>query len=329
MKTNRIASFVDTTEGRLVRLPDAPRTKSPVPWLTSIHAAEGRGPYGDSRYRGNCSGLLIRDLLLYYRPQRVFDPMSGGGTCRDVCRELDITCISSDLHRGFDVTAPECFLELGEFDVIWLHPPYWNMIHYGDSPQCLSNAPSLKAFCDSLRLAFRHCGSVLARHGHLCVLMGDGKFEGRYMGLPFRTFAVAEEEGFHLAAPEIVRFSHGATSAGRSYSFSFIPRLHDICMVFRHDSAPTNLGLKTFEQKKLEATLSHKSFLVTKDNACKRDTPEALRVRSSIKCKQHSARVNTELEGVSRSFANIPFPKNTSVLHAVYELTRNAQTSLN
>src|SRR4051812_14448346 len=64
-----------------VELPKAPGTESPVPQLTSVHATPGRGPYGDPRYRGNCSGLLIRDLLRFYRPKRVLDPMEGGGTC--------------------------------------------------------------------------------------------------------------------------------------------------------------------------------------------------------------------------------------------------------
>lgn len=233
MKINRHAEPLHS-EGAYVRLPRAPRTASPAPWLTSIHAAEGRGPYGDPGYRGNCSGLLIRDLLLYFRPKRVFDPMSGGGTCRDVCKELDITCVSSDLHRGFDATDADCFLDLGEFDLVWLHPPYWNMVKYGDSPQCLSNAPTLGAFVDSLRLVFRNMANVLAPNGRLCVLMGDGKHEGDYLGLPFRTFAAAEAEGLKQAAPEIVRFGHGATSSTRSYSFSFIPRLHDVCLVFKH-----------------------------------------------------------------------------------------------
>jgi len=50
----------------MLDIPDSPRTGSPVPWLTTIHATNGRGRYGDARYRGNCSGLLIRDLLCYY-----------------------------------------------------------------------------------------------------------------------------------------------------------------------------------------------------------------------------------------------------------------------
>src|SRR5450755_2429785 len=81
---------IDVANPRLVPLPEAPQTKSPVPWLTSLHAKEGRGEFGDSSYRGNCSGLLIEDLLSYYQPRSVLDPMAGGGTCPDVCKKLGI-----------------------------------------------------------------------------------------------------------------------------------------------------------------------------------------------------------------------------------------------
>jgi hypothetical protein len=98
-----------------VPLPQAPHTASPTPWLTSLHGSPGRGPYGDASYRGNCSGVLIRDLLCYFPPSSVFDPMTGGGTCSDVCRELGIPCQSFDLRSGFDVTDPAAFDGLGLF----------------------------------------------------------------------------------------------------------------------------------------------------------------------------------------------------------------------
>jgi hypothetical protein len=201
--------------------------------LSSIHAADGRGPYGNPSFRGNCSGLLIRDLLRYYRPTRVLDPMAGSGTCRDVCRELQIECQSLDLHSGFDAQDADCYRDLGRFDFIWLHPPYWKMIRYGDDPRCLSNAPTLSDFQRRLRSVIRNCRSVLAERGHLAILIGDGKDAGEYMGLPFRTFWLAVRAGLWLAAPEIVRFQHGATSSSKQYTTSFIPRLHDLCLVLK------------------------------------------------------------------------------------------------
>ena len=41
----------------------------------------------------------------------------------------------------------------------------------------------------------------------------------------------AVAEGYWLAAPEIIRFGHGATSSSKVYRTSFIPSLHDVCLV--------------------------------------------------------------------------------------------------
>lgn len=236
--TQRTALDADTRRHqpatRFVPLPDAPKSTSPVPWLTSIHGTPGRGDYGDANYRGNCSGLLIRDLCLYYKPRRVLDPMTGSGTCRDVCNELGIACTSLDLRAGIDASSANAFQELGKFDFVWLHPPYWKMVHWSNDPRCLANAPTLGDFLQRLRSVIRNCASVLEPGGVLAVLMGDYRDRGNYLALPFRTMNIAAAEGLELAAPEIIRFSHGTTSARQSeYAFSFIPRLHDVCLVLR------------------------------------------------------------------------------------------------
>src|SRR5579862_3943207 len=79
------------------RLPLAPVTGSPVPHLTSLYHFHRAGEYGDRSYPGNCGGNLIRDLLLFFKPGLVLDPMSGSGTCSDVCEELRIPCMAWDI----------------------------------------------------------------------------------------------------------------------------------------------------------------------------------------------------------------------------------------
>lgn len=223
----------DVVVPKVCLLPDAPKTASPVPWLTSIHAREGRGNYGDSRYRGNCSGLLIEDLLKFYRPKSVLDPMTGSGTCRDVCRALEIDCFSYDIQTGFDAAAAENYADVPKVDFAWLHPPYWRQLRYGGDSRCLAEADSLEDFLALLGLVFANCVSRLNPKGTLAVLIGDYKSSAGYLGLPFRTLQVAEAAGLWLAAPEIVRFGHGASSSAKTYRTSFIPRMHDICLVLK------------------------------------------------------------------------------------------------
>ncbi len=100
-------------------LPRAPITGSPVPHLTSLYHFNRAGEYGDRSWPGNCGGNLIHDLMRYFRPEMVFDPMSGSGTCRDVCEELGIACMAWDIHQGFDACNPKDFPAAGSFDFIW------------------------------------------------------------------------------------------------------------------------------------------------------------------------------------------------------------------
>lgn len=218
---------------RYVRLPLAPRNASPVPWLTSIHSTATRGPYGDSKYRGNCSGYLIKDLLQYFAPRSVLDPMSGSGTCSDVCKELGIPCISFDLKAGQDATVGGSYRDIGTFDFIWMHPPYWRMIKYNDSPRCLSNATSPDDFEHRMQTVLQHSSSTLSEHGKIAVLMGDySDREHGFVSCSYLTKRAAEKAGLRQCCTDIVRFQHGNTSSFKRYQSSFIPGLHDVCMVF-------------------------------------------------------------------------------------------------
>lgn len=228
---------------KLIPLPRAPRTTSPVPWLTSIHSSWRRGPYGDSRYRGNCGGYLIKDLLRYFQPENVLDPMTGSGTCRDVCDELGIPCTSFDLRSGRDALDSLSYQGIGTFDFAWMHPPYWRQIKYSDDPRCLSNAPTLDAFIQSLRLVIANCCDVLRPEGRLAILIGNYEDRGRFIPLTYLTMCAALAEHMWPACTDIVRLQHANSSSLKSYSRSFVPGLHDVCMVFeKADDVPVRFG---------------------------------------------------------------------------------------
>lgn len=222
------------------QLPRAPINASPVPSLTSLYHSTEAGDYGDRRYPGNCGGNLIRDLLNYFQPENVFDPMSGSGTCRDVCRELKIECVSGDIHHGFDLCDPNEFygesarFDRRSFDFVWIHPPYFRMKLYANNPRDLSRAPTFEAFLERYGQAIAHCAYVLKPGGTLAVLMGDYQDrEYGYLPLTYHTKRLAFESGLTQAGTDIIRFSHGASSSRRVYRSSFIPGLHDVLSLFR------------------------------------------------------------------------------------------------
>ncbi|WP_425400412.1 hypothetical protein [Aeoliella sp.] len=226
---------------QLIELPMAPMNSSPVPHLTSIHSMVPRGPYGSSCYRGNCGGYFILDLLQYYRPGRVLDVMAGSGTCADVCNELGLPCDTMDIRHGLDAVNPMSYVDLCPVDFVWMHPPYWRMIRYNKDARCLSNADSLESFLARMQQVLRNCRNVLAPGGKIAVLIGGYCDGGRYQPLPQLLVSKALEFGLWPACTEIIRLQHGNTSSRRRYRSSFIPGLHDTCLIFERDAKLHNL----------------------------------------------------------------------------------------
>lgn len=227
---NRPAPRAAAFEVQYARLPRAPRTASPVPTLTSLYHDPDPGPYGDRAYPGNCSGNLIRDLIRFLGATTVYDPMTGSGTCRDVCRELGVACHSADLREGTDACAAAYE---AAFDLCWLHPPYWRQKVYSSDPRDLSRAPTLEAFLARYRELLASAARALVPGGKLAVLMGDyADREAGFVPLTYHTKRLAFDLGLRQHGTEIVRFSHGASSGYKTYRSSFIPGLHDTLVVF-------------------------------------------------------------------------------------------------
>jgi hypothetical protein len=214
------------------RLPLAPVNASPVPHLTSLYHFDRAGEYGDRAYPGNCGGNLIKDLIRYFRAASVFDPMTGSGTCRDVCKELGVYCWSSDLHANLDACDATKFPR-DCFEFCWIHPPYWRQKLYTGDPRDLSRTPTLEAFLARYQLLIQSCAGALVSGGKLAILMGDySDHEAGFVPLTHHTKRLAFDTGLRQHCTDIIRFSHGASSSRKVYRSSFIPGLHDVCMVF-------------------------------------------------------------------------------------------------
>lgn len=83
--------------------------------------------------------------------------------------------------------------------------------------RCLSRTPTLEAFLDRYRLLIANCAGALKPGGRLAILMGDYvDRDAGFVSLTHHTKVLAFELGLRQCATDIIRFSHGASSAAKS-----------------------------------------------------------------------------------------------------------------
>lgn len=191
--------------------------------------------WGDARFRGNCDGTLFKDLVHWYRPTSIADPMVGSGTTADVIDGLrqrglyggEYWC--NDLSRGFNILTDPMG---GTFDFIWIHPPYWNIIRYSEDAADLSTIDEYDDFRRALALALVRCSEHLRTNGRLAVLIGDVRRRGQYYPLGREVMRLDGRIGTLRSV--IIKAQHNCSSDSKRYGrFEDVPIKHEYCLVFR------------------------------------------------------------------------------------------------
>lgn len=198
--------------------------------LTSVVSYADRGPWGDNRYPGNCSGYLLIDLIATFQPRSVLDPMEGSGTSREVCADMQVPYTGYDLQSGTDSLRDP--IE-GRFDLVFWHPPYHDMKRYSNDERDMSAAPDVPRFLSLLRHGYERFFGMLAPGGRLAILMGDMRRRGRYEPL---TMDVARLDRAHLEGI-IIKIQHNVSSNTIRYTGPFVPILHETLTIYRRQPA--------------------------------------------------------------------------------------------
>ena len=204
--------------------------------LCSVVSYPDRGPWGDNRYRGNCSGHLIKDIVLRFNCHSIFDPSEGGKTTKDVVQGInqylqkEIKYEGRDLKDGFDLLSSE--MPADQFDLVWYHPPYWDIIRYSNDERDLSNCKTLEDFELKLNLSCERLFNSVKSGGILAVLIGDKRRQGKYYVLMRKLLCNAK---LGQLKAMIIKVQHNCSSDRRFYAANpfLIPIKHEYCLIFQ------------------------------------------------------------------------------------------------
>lgn len=203
--------------------------------MNSIMSYKNRGKWGNSQYRGNCSGHVIKDLLQFYfpnhPPKQFIEVFSGGGTGKDVAKDLGIkNSIHLDLNNGWNALIDE--LPKGS-DFTFSHPPYWDIIRYETQRKSfheddLSNQMSYERFIFQLDKVNEKIYHNLFNGGRHAILIGDVRKKGKYYSI------IKDMTWFGDLESHIIKLQHNTMSENKQYAHSqFIPIAHEHLLIFQ------------------------------------------------------------------------------------------------
>lgn len=198
-----------------------------------------RGPWGDARYRGNCSGYVYQRLFEWLRPRVFTDPMVGSGTSVEVARGMGIEAHGLDLHSGFNILKQSIRKTVGAYsDLVLSHPPYHNLIVYsgevwGDEPHPddLSRCATEEEFLEKLRVALINQRCATRVGGFYGLIIGDVRSAERYVS--YQAEIINRMPKAELRAI-LIKAQHHTRSSGASYQHLRLPRiLHEYVVLWQ------------------------------------------------------------------------------------------------
>lgn len=211
----------------------------------SIMSFKDRGPWGDSSWRGNCSGHVYRELFERLKPNVFVDPMVGSGTSVQVAQEMNIESYGLDLHNGFNCLRDSILQRVGKHaDLVVSHPPYGPMIKYSghvwgsvELPDDLSYCKDDDDFHQKMQLVLMNQREATRVNGYYGAIVGDLRCNGRYVS--YQAEMISRLPANELAAV-LIKAQHNTQSASKSYGRMTLPFItHEYIVLWQRKS--TNL----------------------------------------------------------------------------------------
>lgn len=224
-------------------------------------------------YWGNFVPQIPNQVLRRFtrRGDRAVDLFSGMGTTLIECRKLGRQGVGVELNpevaersrqriaraqAGGDArwsvlvgdsadpaTVDAVRAELGgcAADLVVLHPPYYDVIRFGDDPRDLSTLPTEAAFLVGFEGVVHNAVELLRPGGHLTLVVGDAYADGEWRPLGFECMQRCRNAGLTLRSINVKDIQGNVRGKGvnsnlwryRALKLGLYVFKHEYVMIFR------------------------------------------------------------------------------------------------
>ena len=206
-----------------------------------------RGPWGDNKWRGNCSGWVHAFLIWKYNVRMLSEQFAGSGTGSDVAKDMGIQYIGADLNPNpvrsnilpLDAIKDEVPEEFLGADHLFMHPPYSSLIKipyagsmYPDKDKELSKSDlgqmDWNKFMKTLNNVIMKYYASMETGARMSILMGDVRRDGKCYSMLKDIVQPGQLDQI------IIKAQHNCVSDGRTYTNrNFVPIVHEYIMVIK------------------------------------------------------------------------------------------------
>jgi DNA modification methylase len=211
-------------------------------------------------YHGNFIPQIPRQAMLRFtrRGERVLDAFTGLGTTLIEAKRMGRHAVGIEINSDIakkakelveeegnpygvdtkiivgDSTKRETYENLGNFQLLILHPPYWDIIKFSDIRGDLSNTRTIDSFLESFEKVVQFAGEHLDRGRYLVLVIGDKYSHGSWIPLGFYTMDIVMRNGYNLKSIVVKNIEENRGKRGQ-YALWRYRALKDGYYIFKHE----------------------------------------------------------------------------------------------
>lgn len=228
-------------------------------WLFS-----SRDKYGvhDSSFHGNFIPQIPRQAIIRFtkRGDWVLDPFMGAGTTLIEAKYQGRNAVGIDIDNNMvetvaeklkkikaetisevisaDSTDPSTFEKIkkihSNYQLLVIHPPYWNIIHFTTKVQDLSNSATITEFLERIDLVIKNSIALLDEGRYMIFVIGDKYERGSLLPISHFTLQTILKYNYTLKGIVVKNIEENKEKRGK-YSLWRYRALKSGYFVFKHE----------------------------------------------------------------------------------------------